>query len=176
MHYRDDSAMIFDSPAPAGQVAGIPFAKNSFMLVASTPRGEMEKGIGQLARLVASATFPPGVLRDKKFRTMIQIDGVLSAVGRDVRAGLERSISLRTGQRVEPRGMCQEYWVIGRTGLGELLLCARLPQRKRAAKAKGAVSYELSSMMVAASQPSAKDIFLDPFAGSGSPGSCRKRC
>jgi tRNA G10 N-methylase Trm11 len=64
--------------------------------------------------------------------------------------------------------MCQEYWVIGRTGLGELLLCARLPKQRRAPKAKGALSCELSSMLVAASRPGASDVFLDPFAGSGS--------
>jgi hypothetical protein len=39
VHYRDDSAMIFDSPATEGKVAGIPFAKNSFVVIASTPRG-----------------------------------------------------------------------------------------------------------------------------------------
>ena len=64
--------------------------------------------------------------------------------------------------------MCQEYWVIGRTGLGELLLCVRLPKQSRAPKARGALSYELSSMLVAVSRPSARDVFLDPFAGSGS--------
>ena len=99
---------------------------------------------------------------------MIYIDGGLSAVDKRVKAGLDRAISVRTGQRIEPRGMCQEYWVIGRTGLGELLLCARLPKQRRASKAKGALSYELSSMLVAASRPSAGDVFLDPFAGSGS--------
>jgi len=168
VHYRDDSAMIFDSQAAESKVATIPFAKNSFVVVASTPRGGIDRGVGQLGRLAASAKFPPGSLRNSKFRTMIQIDGGLSAVDRNVKAGLDRSISRRTGQRVEPRGMCQEYWVIGRTDLGELLLCARLPKQKRAAKAKGAVSYELSSMLVAASRPSPRDVFLDPFAGSGS--------
>jgi 16S rRNA G966 N2-methylase RsmD len=168
VHYRDDSAMIFDSQAAEGKVASIPFAKNSFVVIASTPRGGIDRGVGQLGRLAASAKFPPGSLRNSKFRTMIQIDGGLSAVDRNVKAGLDRSISRRTGQRVEPRGMCQEYWVIGRTDLAELLLCARLPKQKRTAKAKGAVSYELSSMLVAASRPSARDCFLDPFAGSGS--------
>lgn len=168
VHYQDDSAMIFDSQAPESNVASIPFAKNSFAVIASTPRRGVDKGVGQLGRLAASVKFPPGSLRNSKFRTMIQIDGGLAAVDRNVKAGLDRSISLRTGQRVEPRGMCQEYWVIGRTDLGELLLCAKLPKQKRAAKAKGAISYELSSMLVAASRPSVRDVFLDPFAGSGS--------
>jgi 16S rRNA G966 N2-methylase RsmD len=168
VHYQDDSAMVFDSSAVEGRVADIPFAKNSFVVIASTPRGGIDKGVGQLGRFATSAKFPPSSLRNSRFRTMIQIDGGLSAVDRRVKAGLDRAISARTGQRIEPRGMCQEYWVIGRTGLGELLLCARLPKHRRAPKAKGALSYELSAMLVAASRPSARDVFLDPFAGSGS--------
>lgn len=168
IHYRDDSAIILDSQAAENKVASIPFAKNSFSVIASTPRRGIDKGVTQLGRLAASSKFPPGSLRNSKFRTMIQIDGGLSAIDRNIKAGLERSISLRTGQRVEPRGMCQEYWVIGRTDLSELLLCAKLPKQKRAPKSKGAISYELSSMLVAASRPSAQDAFLDPFAGSGS--------
>lgn len=168
VHYRDDSAIIFDSPATEDKVASIPFAKNSFVVIANTPRRGIDKGVGQLGRLAASAKFPPSSLRNSRFRTMIQIDGGLSAVHKRVKAGLDRAISIRTGQRIEPRGMCQEYWVIGRTDLGMLLLCAKLPKQKRAPKAKGALSDELSLMLVAASRPSAKDVFLDPFAGSGS--------
>jgi 16S rRNA G966 N2-methylase RsmD len=168
VHYRDDSAMILDSSAAAGKVASIPFAKNSFVVIASTPRRGIDKGVGQLTRLAASAKFPPASLRNSRFRTMIQIDGELSAADKRVKTALDRAVSVRTGQRIEPRGRCQEYWVIGRTGWGELLLCARLPGPSRAPKARGALSYELSSMLVAASRPSARDVFLDPFAGSGS--------
>jgi hypothetical protein len=168
VHYRDDSAMIFDSPAAEGKVASIPFAKNSFAVIASTPRGGIDEGVGQLARFAASVKFPPSSLRNSRFRTMIHIDGGLSAVDRRAKEALDRAISLRTGQRIEPRGMCQEYWVIGRTDLGELLLCARLPRQRRAQKARGALTHELSSMLVAASPPRAGDVFLDPFAASGS--------
>jgi len=160
--------MIFDSLAAESKVATIPFAKNSFAVVASTPRGRIDKGVGQLGLFAASAEFPSSSLHHPRFRTMIQIDGALAAVDKRVKTGLDRAISARTGQRIEPRGMCQEYWVIGRSDLGELLLCARLRRQQRAPKAKGALSYELSSMLVAASRPSAGDVFLDPFAGSGS--------
>lgn len=167
VHYRDDSAMIFDSASPENKVADIPFAKNCFVVVASTPRGSIDKGVNQLSRMAGAAKFPASSSRTPRFRTMIQIDGELSSVDQRTKTALERAISTKTGQRVEPRGMCQEYWVIGRLDLGELLLCVRLPKQKRPPKAKGALSYELSSMLVAASRPSARDVFLDPFAGSG---------
>lgn len=168
VHYRDDSAMIFDSTSSEGRVAEIPFAKNCFVVVAGTPRGSIDKGVNQLSRMAGSAKFPPSSSRNPRFRTMIQIDGELSSVDQRTKTALERAISAKTGQRVDPRGMCQEYWVIGRLDLNELLLCVRLPKQKRASKAKGALSYELSSMLVAASRPAAQDVFLDPFAGSGS--------
>ena len=168
VHYRDDSAMIFDSTAPQSKVAGIPFAKNSFVVIASTRRRGIDKGVNQLSRLAASTKFPPSSARNTWFRTMIHIDGELSAVDQRTKTALERAISAKTGQRVEPRGRCQEYWVLGRLDLSELLLCARLPKEKRPPKAKGALSCELSSMLVAASRPSARDVFLDPFAGNGS--------
>ncbi|MGH3280527.1 MAG: TRM11 family SAM-dependent methyltransferase [Trebonia sp.] len=168
VHYRDDSAMIFDSPASESTVAEIPFAKNAFSVIGSVPRGRVDKGVGQLSRLAASAKFSASSLRSPRFRTMIHIDGGLSAVDKGVKSGLDRAISARTRQRVDPRGMCQEYWVIGRADLRELVLCARLPKQKRPPKAKGALSYELASMLVAASRPTARDVFLDPFAGSGS--------
>src|ERR1039457_6008916 len=65
-------------------------------------------------------------------------------------------------------GRCQEYWVVGRTGLDKLLLCMRLPRPRREEKARGAISRELSAVMVAASGPDPRDVFLDPFGGSGS--------
>jgi 16S rRNA G966 N2-methylase RsmD len=168
LHYRDDSAMIFDSTSPDGKIASIPFAKNSFVVLASTPRGRLDKGVSQLGRLAASVKFPRSAVRNPRFRIMIHIDGELSAVDKQAKTVLERAISAKTGQRVEPRGMCQEYWIVGRLDLGELLLCARLPKEARPPKVKGALSYELSSMLVAASRPSPRDVFLDPFAGSGS--------
>lgn len=168
VRYRDDSAMIFDSASAASRVGSIPFAKNVFVVIANTPRGSIDKGVNQLGRLLANARFPNSLARGKGFRIMVHIDGGLSPIDQRSKISLEQAIAARTGQRVEPRGMCQEYWVIGRQDLDELLLCVRLPKEKRPPKAKGAISYELSSMLVAASQPSPQDVYLDPFAGSGS--------
>jgi tRNA G10 N-methylase Trm11 len=44
----------------------------------------------------------------------------------------------------------------------------RLPKPRREAKARGAISHELSAVLVAASGPEAQDVFLDPFGGSAS--------
>ncbi|MFE6775291.1 hypothetical protein [Streptomyces sp. NPDC057702] len=166
--YRDDSAVIFDSEAAAEEIAALPFAKNSFIVLTSTARGDLDRGVEQLSRSASKVRFPTPSPKDNGFRTMIHIDGELAPVGHGAKSALERAIAGRTRARVEPRGLCQEYWVIGRVDMDDLLLCMRLPKAKRPAKARGAISYELSAMLVHASRPHPKDIFLDPFAGSGS--------
>ncbi|MET9087209.1 hypothetical protein ABZX77_35955 [Streptomyces sp. NPDC004237] len=166
--YRDDSAVIFESRSSAKEVASLPFAKNAFIVLTSTARGNIDRGVEQLSRSVSKVRFPNQPPKINTFRTMIHIDGELSSVSPKSKSALERAIAGQTRARLEPRGKCQEYWVIGRLDMSELLLCMRLPKPERPPKAKGAISYELSAMLVHASRPHPKDIFLDPFAGSGS--------
>ena len=168
VRYRDDSAMIFDTSSGVSRVASMPFAKNTFLVIATTPRGAIDKGVMQFSRILHTSQIPALPASPRKFRTMIHIDGNLHSVDQRAKTSLERTISAKMGWRVEPRGMCQEFWVIGRLDLGQLLFCMRLFKMDRRPKAKGAVSYELSSMLVSASRPHPKDTFLDPFAGSGS--------
>ena len=168
VRYRDDSAMVFDSNSRADRVASIPFAKNAFVVIAATPRTSIDKGVSQLSRALQTARFPSLPSDTRNFRTMIHVDGELHSVDKGAKTALERAITMRTGGHVEPRGSCREFWVVGRIDLPNLLFCARLPRAKRPPKAKGAVSYELSSMLISASQPDPHDVFLDPFAGSGS--------
>lgn len=168
VRYADDSAMILESSSPPKHVADIPYIKNAFVVIAETGRGSLDKGVMQLSRVVVNEQFPKLPGQTNKFRLMVHVDGSLAPVEARTKAALERAVMQRTGGRVEPRGQCQEYWVVGRQGLRELLFCARLPKAKRPIKAKGAISHELSAMLVAASQPRPQDVFLDPFAGSGS--------
>jgi Putative RNA methylase family UPF0020 len=168
VHYQDDSAMVFDSTSSADKVAKVPFAKNAFVVIATTPRKSVDQSARQFSSILSKKNFPALPGRTPGFRIMAHIDGELSSIDPGVRKGIERAVSSSTGRRVEPRGMCQEYWVVGRLDMGELMFCARLPKAARPKKSPGAVSYELSSMLVLASRPSARDIFLDPFAGSGS--------
>ncbi|HLL63060.1 MAG TPA: hypothetical protein VK401_08420 [Propionibacteriaceae bacterium] len=165
--YADDSAMILDSAAAPPAVAAIPFLKNAFVVVATTERKELAKSVARLGQGLRRDQFPPLPERSDRFRLMAHVDGGLVPIEQRARTGLERVVARHTGGRVDPRGMGQEYWVIGRQGLPELLFAARLPKRPRTPAAKGAIAPELAAMLVAASQPTAEDRFLDPFAGTG---------
>lgn len=167
VRYTDDSAMILETSAPPNKVAAIPYIKNAFVVLADTGRGSLDKGVLQLSRVIGNKQFPELPGQTGRFRLMVHVDGTLAPVEPRAKSALEKAVMQRTGARLEPRGQCQEYWVVGRQGMRELLFCARLPKAPRATKAKGAVSHELSAMLVAASLPTPQDVFLDPFAGSG---------
>lgn len=168
VRYADDSAMVLETTAAPTKVAAVPFIKNAFVIIAETARGDLDEGITRLARIAERRVFPNMPGAGGRFRVMVHVDGSLAPVSPKAKSALERTVGLRTGSRVEPRGMCQEYWVVGRQGMKEYLLGARLPKAQKPPKARGAISHELSAMLVAASRPTAQDVFLDPFGGSGS--------
>ena len=167
VHYADDSAMILESATPPAGMAAVPFLKNAFAVIAMTPRQDLAKSVGRLGHSLRRDQFPRLPGGADRFRLMAHLDGGLVPIDPRARAGLERAVSRHTGARVEPRGMGQEYWVVGRQGLPELLFGARLPKPPRPATPKGALAYELAAMLVAASKPTPEDRFLDPFGGSG---------
>lgn len=168
VRYADDSAMVLESSSPPSKVAAVPFIKNAFVVIAETGRGDLNKGVIELGRVAENRQFPRLSGASGRFRVMVHVDGSLASVTPPTKAAIERTITARTGARVESRGMCQEYWVVGRQGLKDLLFCARLPKAQKVTKARGAISHELSAMLVAASRPTPRDVFLDPFGGSGS--------
>lgn len=168
VRYADDSAVVVESLSPPGEVAAVPFVKNAFVVIAETGRGDLDKGVMQMARVAERREFPKLPGPAGRFRLMVHVDGSLAPVTPRAKSAIERTIAARTGAQVEPRGMCQEYWIVGRKGMRVLLLCARLPKPQKPAKAKGAISHEMSAMLIAASHPTPQDTFLDPFAGSGS--------
>jgi predicted RNA methylase len=163
--YADDSSMIFESDTRPSQVAQIPFVKNSFTVIADTIRGDLDRGVLDLADVLRDGGLDANA---DTFRVMFHVDGELVSVGPRAKRALETEIGYASGQRMVGRGSGEEYWVVGRTDFDYLMLCRRHIRPKRAAKAAGAISHELSSLLVAASRPEPGDVFLDPFAGSGS--------
>jgi len=165
--YADDSAMILESTTAPDGVAVVPFLKNAFVVLAVTERHNLAKSIGRLGHALRWDHFRSLSGAADRFRLMAHVDGSLVPIDPRTRTALERAVTRHTGGRVEPRGSGQEYWVVGRQELAELLFCARLPKAPRRPTPKGALSYELAAMLVAASNPTPEDRFLDPFAGTG---------
>ncbi|WP_051393632.1 hypothetical protein [Glycomyces arizonensis] len=163
--YADDSSMIFESDTRRSRVEQMPFVKNSFTVIADVLRRDLDWSVEALADTVYDGGLDGYA---DTFRVMFHVDGELVSVGRRARGELESAIAAASGQRMVGRGLGEEYWAVGRTDFDRLMLCRRHMRPGRAAKAAGAISHELSSLLVAASRPRREDVFLDPFAGSGS--------
>jgi hypothetical protein len=162
----DDSALAFAAPGRLRSAAAVPFVKNLFAVGASTRRRGLDASLTELAGKAQGLRRPPGATA---FRVMFHIDGQLVSPSPAARQRLERAIGAATGLRPEPRGRCQEYWVIGRRVWQSTYLGERLPPGHASpALRKGALSPELSALLVSLSRPDPSDVFLDPFAGSGS--------
>ena len=165
--YADESALVVRTRQPLDSADRLPFANNVFQVLARAPRRDTGSTVTALARRVADADLRSLPRTAAGFRVMVHLDGQLTPVSPQPRKDLESLLSRRLRRPVTSRGSCDEFWVVGRTGLADLLLCARLPKSRRAERARGALSAELSEMLVAASRPDGRDTVLDPFAGSG---------
>ena len=165
--YADDSAMILDSAtAPAG-VAAIPFLKNAFVVVAATERGDLAKSVGRLSQGLRRDQFRSLPERSDRFRLMAHLDGGLVPIEQRARAALERSVARHTGARVEPRGMGQEYWVVGRQGPAGAAVLRPAAQGAAEADAQGGAGVRAGGDAGRRVEPTPEDRFLDPFGGSG---------
>jgi hypothetical protein len=162
----DDSALSFATQAQLDSRDAVPIAKNLFVVRARAARRDLTGTAADLARRVRDLPRPRGC---RGFRVMFHVDGRLLASSPHARLSLEDAIGVGSGLRSEPRGNCQEYWVIGRRDWPAMYLAERLPGSKgRLPAQQGSLSAELSALLVGLSRPDPQDVFLDPFAGRGS--------
>jgi 16S rRNA G966 N2-methylase RsmD len=166
--HKDDSAIVFESKTRITHASKLPFANNVFIVLESAHRSTVPRSIRQLAGKASSIEHPKVTAQDQGFRVMVNIDGELVAIDKGIRDELEFEIGLQTNLKVQARGSCREYWVIGRKNLDTLMLCMRLPKAAQKQPDKGSLAPELAFLMVLASNPEKSDAFLDPFGGSGS--------
>jgi putative RNA methylase family UPF0020 len=166
VHGADESALSFSTSVRLSSADAVPIAKNLFIVRGRTARRNLDGTVAALAKKARDIPRPAG---GNGFRVMFHVDGRLVACSPRVRQGLEDAISAATGLRPQPRGNCQEYWVIGRRDWPTLYLGERLPGGKaRLPAEKGSLSADLSALLVSMSRPAPEDVFLDPFAGRGS--------
>jgi len=170
--YSDDSALVMTSSSPAARVARLPYAKNTFAVLDEVPRTTFDAAARTLADRIRTSA-PEGLPRMRSFRLMVQVDGQLAPLDRRAKEALERALAARTGATVNARGGTgDELWLIGRRDLPLIVLAHRLSKGKRM-PAAGALSTELSHLLVRLSGPTPDDRFLDPFCGSGALGQAR---
>lgn len=163
--YADDSALMVTTKASASRMGRLSYVKNSFVVIGSVPRRrEIGPAVDAVARQI-----PEWSLRrtGRPYRLMFSEDGQLAGVPATSRSRLEAAVSRTTGGRFTPRGGEDEYWMISRRDLGEVLFCARIPRAQRGETPKGGLASDLAELIVNALPSRSTDVVLDPFAGTG---------
>jgi predicted RNA methylase len=162
----DESALSFSTSAQLRSADAVPIAKNLFVVRGQVARRSLNATVADLAKRIGGLRRPPN---SSGFRVMFHVDGQLVASSPQARQRLEDAINAATRLPPQPRGNCQEYWVIARRDWPTVYLAERLPGGKaRVPPEKGSLSRELSDLLVILSRPDSRDIFIDLFAGSGS--------
>lgn len=163
----DGSSLIFDSGSSTTKVGDVGYLKNVFTVLGTVRRSSAGRAAEQFAEQIRSTPMMRGQGRVRSFRTMVSVDGKLLGLPRQTRVRLESAIAKTTGARLSLRGGGVEYWVIGRRGTETMLFCRRLTRGVDPGVA-GSLGKDLATLLVKASDPRPDDVFLDPFAGSGS--------
>lgn len=164
--YADDSAMIIDTGASASKIGRLGYLKNAYRVIGSVPRrGALQRSLDEIGRRVPGWQLPGG---KGPFRVMFSEDGQLASVPQRGRARIEEAVARRTRGRVERRGgRGEEYWILTRRDLDEVLFTTRINLAKAPKAAAGALRPDLAQLLVGAAGRHPDDVFLDPFGGSG---------
>ncbi|GAB2677588.1 TRM11 family methyltransferase [Kribbella swartbergensis] len=163
----DESGLIFDSGSDPSKVANLGYLKNAFSVLGTIRQSSAQRAAEQFAEQVLSTPMLRGQGRVTSFRTMVSVDGRLLGLPRRAKTRLESAIAKATGARLNPRGGGVEYWLIGRRDVESMFFCQRLTTGIKPGVA-GSLGADLATLLVRASDPRPDDVFLDPFAGSGS--------
>lgn len=160
--------MLLDLGGEPAEIGALPYLRNAYLILARTPRRDLAQSIPELTSAVRTGDLGVSLPGRRPFRVMASVDGQLIALPSKIRADLESALQTRTRGQINKRGgQGEEYWVLGRRDLGQLLLGRRLPSKPAPNTPKGALGRELAELLVRASKPTPQDVFLDPFGGSG---------
>ena len=168
-----DGVVIYRTNADMEQIKNLGFLNNSFIVIkyfnklSNEPTKQMIKSVlsdPSIDNFIASL-FPH---RRTTFRIIVKEDRIVP-IDRNVLKKLEDKISRNTQLSVNRSLPQYEFWfLIRREGFG--LFGVRITKRPNYEKTleKGELYPEFANILCLISEPSANDVFLDPFAGSGS--------
>ena len=168
----EEGMIVYKTAAPVARLRARPYLNNSFQVLRSVPRAA---GIESALETVANDRGLDAALRigaggrERSFRLFLSDENELVSGTPALVARLRRRIEDATGLAFQPARADVQYWLIRRRS-GHAYFARRLTQRARTEKdlAPGELRPELAHLLVRLSDPTDDDVFLDPFAGSGS--------
>jgi hypothetical protein len=173
-----DGLVAYSSDRSLQTIKGLRFINNTFLLAHVFQLSKIEIGDRPIEAMMLAVLHDPelfpGVPRWAKkgaanFRIMAARENQTESVDGDLLRKSEKFFSYRLGLKINRSQPDLEVWFLTRSeGYG--LLGVRLTRTQNSEKnlRKGELRPELTNLLCLVSEPSKEDVFLDPFAGSGS--------
>lgn len=173
-----DGLITYQSDRPLQRIKKLRFLNNSFLLLHlfTLQKSDLrENPIELMMRIVLrNPEVIPGIPRmaiqgASNFRIMASKENQTEPVNRDLLVKLEKFFSYRLGLTTNRSKPDLEIWFLTRSegyGFVGLRLTRMLNQPQKLER--GELRPELANLLCYLSEPAKDDIFLDPFAGSGS--------
>ena len=154
-----DGAVEFESETPP---SNIPYLNNIFIVLRRFPH----TNLGRLAQDVIAKPLLPISFKPKNFRVFVSQENELVSLPGNLMHDLVDAFARLTHSPFSPRQSEAEFWLLSRSE-GVSYCLYRLTSIKKHC-AKGELRPELATLLCECSNPQEDDVFLDPFAGSGS--------
>lgn len=158
--------------------AKIPYINNLFHVLQDLPKNNMNGLLTACAKQTswhkAAASLPDS--RDRTFRLFLSDENRLVSGDPPRFSALIKIIERVSGLRHSAHRPDAEFWIFRRRS-GSAYFGRRLTRNRMTEKdlAPGTLRPELATLLCLISEPSEKDIFMDPFAGSGAIAFARKK-
>jgi predicted RNA methylase len=168
-----DGLIVYRSDASPAELRKLSFLNNTFQAieycesVSEDPVTHMFRAALQdsgLRKALRGLALP----QNGSFRVVVSREGRLVRANEGMRVQLEAQISRHTGQNIDRISPTDEFWILTRReGCG--FFAWRLTRHRSYEKTlqRGELRPELASILCYISGPTAEDVFLDPFCGSG---------
>lgn len=170
-----DGLVVYKTPQPPGSILRLRFFNNSFLVIrqfsdlSQQPIREMATALAQdrnLKQRIAAALAPADT--GKTFRLIASVENQLTTLDHTLRTTIERTITGVQRLRVNrSKPDIEFWWLTRREGCGFFLRRLTTHTAYEKTLEKGELRPELAHILCALSEPTAQDIFLDPFCGSG---------
>lgn len=164
-----DGLVIYTSRLSPEAIRNLPFLNNTFLVLSQMKFNDttnMPKVVDSLFRKVQLPQLA-GVIQSlgaHTFRFMVSRENQPQPMQPKQRENMERIVSQSLKLHVNRDNPGVEFWFLSRRD-GTSFCGLRLTRREKAEK--GELGREISYLLNSISEPKKKDVFLDPFAGSG---------
>jgi tRNA (guanine6-N2)-methyltransferase len=164
-----DGLVAYESDAKPGLIEKLPFVTNSFFIFKRFGALDLPAMAADILDDAAlSFETPVAFTRRSTFRIVTSVASQLVALDNGILQKLERRITDRIGIQPHRSKPDFEFWLAQRSE-GHGFFSLRLSHHKAYDQTlqKGELRPELAHILCRLSEPAAKELFLDPFCGSG---------